>query len=361
MESGLRDLIERAEHDGRIPEAIGERCVHALIETASCTACVSVCPTDAWILDDDSLGIDQDACDGCGLCIPACPQGAIAQAQPLALSIRNRKGRLIALAACERADVRAKEQVLPCIHAITLQELLLLLQKGIRHLAITSGICGECARGRVISLQSRAESLNGALKLSGKPGINVLEITQDAWNSLSGEEEASQDHQQLSRRGFLGKLASSSVQECAKLITFARDEQAPFQPPGQLFPDTSAKTQWPFLPTIDPARCNGCDACARLCPHAAIVLEQEEGAVGYRLYPASCSGCNICVDVCEQGAVAIHRWEVQQQQELPLDNHVCRACGVSFHTPLADGAGNNVLCRICAHQNHHKKLFQILE
>jgi Pyruvate/2-oxoacid:ferredoxin oxidoreductase delta subunit len=60
-----------------LPEILAERCVHSVLETARCHACVDSCPRDAWVLDDESLGIDTEACDGCGLCAAACPQAAI--------------------------------------------------------------------------------------------------------------------------------------------------------------------------------------------------------------------------------------------------------------------------------------------
>ena len=73
----LKDLCDDIEREIALPKLFGERCVHALSATASCKACVDVCPEDAWLLDDEALGLDTERCDGCGLCAAACPERAI--------------------------------------------------------------------------------------------------------------------------------------------------------------------------------------------------------------------------------------------------------------------------------------------
>jgi len=49
-----------------------DKCVH-------CTACVPICPADAFILDRKSMlvSFDKEQCIACGLCIRACPYKAI--------------------------------------------------------------------------------------------------------------------------------------------------------------------------------------------------------------------------------------------------------------------------------------------
>jgi len=48
------------------------KCVH-------CTACISHCPTDAILLNRDTMKVsfDKQKCIACELCIPACPYQAI--------------------------------------------------------------------------------------------------------------------------------------------------------------------------------------------------------------------------------------------------------------------------------------------
>ena len=49
-----------------------DRCTH-------CTACVSICPTHAFVLDRKEMivSFDRDRCIACELCVPVCPYRAV--------------------------------------------------------------------------------------------------------------------------------------------------------------------------------------------------------------------------------------------------------------------------------------------
>ena len=67
--NGLKVNIQPLARDIRWLE---KKCTH-------CTVCVSLCPTEAIVVDRNSMEIsfNKDKCIVCGACIPACPYKAI--------------------------------------------------------------------------------------------------------------------------------------------------------------------------------------------------------------------------------------------------------------------------------------------
>lgn len=364
MKSGIGEFIEDLRQQQKLPEILPERCVHAIIETASCQACVDVCPKAAWLLDDEALRLDQTACDGCGLCVPACPQGAISRSQDLPfnprISLINHPPQTTVFLACEKAGLADADDLLPCVHAVGLTDLLQLLRRGVAQLNVATGDCDLCSRGKAPRLQQCLEPLNRSLAHSGQAGIRMTLCSAASWQRQRADSTQEADSgAPLSRRGFLRRFSYTGLQEGLKLAGLS-DEMAPaFRPPGQLLPTDNGATRWPFVPQLDAQRCVGCDACARLCPQQAIILTTDPPA--YAIEARRCNGCAICVDVCERRAVALVRWQPQQQQTLPLHSHRCRACGANFHLPADTEQSAQTYCRICARHNHHRNLFQVLE
>ncbi|MCP4993504.1 MAG: hypothetical protein GY934_06925, partial [Gammaproteobacteria bacterium] len=256
-----------------LPQIISDRCVHSLIANASCRICVDTCPTQAWVLDDELLGIDTAACDGCGLCAADCPQSAISF--DYEISIKTEHARNIVLVACERSGIEESKGLLPCIHMIGLTDILQLYNKGVRQISVATGACAECPRGKGQSLTSRLTVTNVALRKSGLPGIELKQIAIKDWVQQAEKMHEVAAGPWVNRRGFLRVFIPAEEQPENRLVEFISGKKSAFIPPGQLLPEHRADPNWPFLPSIDPVRCAGCDACVKTCPQKAIVYDDE--------------------------------------------------------------------------------------
>ncbi|MBU2703089.1 Fe-S-cluster-containing hydrogenase component 2 [Sporomusaceae bacterium BoRhaA] len=66
--------------------------------------------------------------------------------------------------------------------------------------------------------------------------------------------------------------------------------------------DFNHLTNHPYA-QVDPTKCTVCYTCYRVCPHAAMVLDNEISAM--KNLQNNCYACGICVSVCPAGAISI--------------------------------------------------------
>ncbi len=349
----------------KLPGIAEEACVHARFHAAGCQACVEVCPRGAWQLEEDCLGLDIEACDGCGLCIPACPTGALHLELPW--QIRSLGSNLVILFACDRSGVENREGVIPCLHALGLRQLLLIHAAGIRYLLSCSDDCGHCDRQPPAegTLEERLEQANRLLTERNQPPLRLLQRSAKAWLKLHAGDEVIPRGTRLSRRDFLRGAGTQLNRQLAVLAPLNRPESRTL-PPGELLPEgPEGPLHWPWLPRFDPQRCNGCDACARLCPTGALQLVEETGedrdppSLAYRVDPAPCTGCNLCSETCDQEAIRVVAEATGKATGIRLRSERCRACGNPFHEPV--DREPVALCRICRERDFSRLLFQVLD
>ncbi len=352
----LQDLIGQAVQALRLPDIIGERCVHSHIEDASCRACVDVCPKDAWLLDDEQLGINPEACDGCGLCAAVCPEGAVLHDhEPMVGLWQNR---MLALMACEKTD---SPRTIPCVHALGLHNLMALYRQGCRYLLVNTGECERCPRGEVTFIRDRVKALNKMLEQRGLMLLKYKQLATAKWQRIAKTLNTLEPKKAVNRRNFLRRSIADAVDKSMRYSRLQDVEKAEFIPVGEFIPPQNDNDIQPYAVKIDPRKCNGCDACAQLCPHGAISLITDDEDIHYLIKSPKCTGCRICEDACDQDAVQIDTWDVQVENQVSLTDRKCPACHVSFHLPAEHSSNDNLLCPICTKVNHNSHLFQVLE
>lgn len=336
-----------AEAVGGVPTADPDRCVHGHAEVASCQRCVSGCPQAAWVLDDEALAIDTDRCDGCGLCVADCPEGALSQAgtSPAAYA-----GQSTLTLSCGRTASHADGWRMPCVNAVGLHQIAFLYRAGLRRLMLQTAGCSDCPKAGGRGLLHRAALLNRVLAQRGLPVLAVDLSPADPAGAVAATppERAGPS---LSRRGFFRRMAGAVAEHRWD------GEDHSWRPAGEYLPPAGPGDLVLFAPRIDPGRCNGCDACIRICPHGALVLEQGEDA--YRVRPEACTGCGLCTDVCDQDAVSVSEGAPFEFSFVKLERGRCRACGADFHRP-SGAPGAPSLCHVCARVNHRRSLYQVL-
>ena len=333
------------------PSVDGDRCVHGALPAASCRACVAICPRNAFMLDDNGLALDTDACDGCGLCVGACPQEAIDLGERLQPLIRQVRGESTVFLACDAIAKGNEPGQVACLHGVGLSALARCHANGAHVAVVARGECRSCARSTSATIDERVGQISKLARDRGLPVMSVRDLPIGAWR------EERDEAANMSRRAlFRGVLQPQpKVALPAALL-------APGVPAGVILGHRDAATIALIAPIIDAEACTACGACIEVCPHRVLSLTTREVGAAYEADATACTGCGICVDACDVNAISLQASAPARPKPVVLDKARCGHCGVMFYRTSGKGGecATKQLCSICAKHPHHKSLFQVL-
>lgn len=340
------------------PTIDAERCVHGRSPIAQCRACVTACPVFALALEDEGLTFDEDLCDGCALCAPACPEQAIDLGLVARPFIGPPAGADSAFAACERVVPRGEPGAVTCLHAMSATQLARLHAGGIGTLVVAAAACEACRRHYGTTLAERVSHMTRLTSDRGLAPLKLRSVDTATWR------EERDDAGRVTRRSlFRGALRGRSASRPSGGETPATAGNPDTTAPAAVLGARDRATIATFSPSIDQATCDACGVCVEVCAQGALRFLPRIGddARGsrYEIDATRCTGCALCVDSCQPGAISLVAWGLAHPPPIPLVAGKCRMCSSPFHA-VAQTAPDTSLCRICATKTHHQKLFQVL-
>lgn len=327
---------------------------------ATCRLCVDICPEKAMVMDDEMLGLDEDACTACGLCQAVCPQNAIS------LDVTPREQDDTLLLICDKAKPEYGEQRVKCVHQMGLEQIAGYYQKGVRNILVAKGDCQTChyqsdtLENKAQTLDKNCQQFNLLVQNRNLKPISINAVTVDqakGWTKSITDDGVAN----LSRRKLFTGVTEHFANETTEPETGVTSRHlANLQ---ELNAEQEASLFF-TVPQIDENLCEGCDACVRICPTQTLIKVNEEPSQScYKVLPQNCTGCGLCQDVCSVHAICLLAMSESKTRTTLLQAYTCASCGIVCHVPgpeYGSRANEGGLCRICSQTGHHKKLFQVL-
>ncbi len=330
---------------------------------SQCAACAIVCPVPGAVrLTEDGAAITA-ACMGCGACVSACPNGAIAaqvgDAQ-LTQRIRERVRQADRFRiSCSRAQGQA-DLVLPCLSRLTEALVLEPLRSGASRVELADPGCMECGlakaapqwEGVVRFAEGLCEAAGlgiGRIARTRVPAGRTEEVRPEAANPRRALFRSVVEHWRAS-----GEAAAAHADEAV-----AAEAPPPFREIVQQHGSNPKRAALlhvlKALPGAHPVSkvvpaagvplarlevgrsCVGCNVCETLCPVGALRHRDEDGRYVLEVDAALCTGCRVCAAACYHQAVHVgdtvdlaSLFESHRRVLVSEALRTCAACHESF-------------------------------
>lgn len=282
------------------PGVLRQRCV----ADTGCRACVDACPRQAYRWVDGRVEYDRAVCEPCGICVTACPAGAITNPAITPAQLAAELGVLLdgtlgpagprgVAYLCARGDASVADPGwfpvrVPCAAMITAPWLLAPLLLGAGAVAISPCSASGCPLGLdpIVEETARyADALLGELGAAGRLRSGPDGPVPEPWARVP----LSDPFGTARAASLLTGLAAAAGAPLPAI-------EHPRSPVGVV--------------TVDQAACTLCGMCAATCPTGALTFDASDLIAELGFDARSCTGCRQCVPRCPEvaaGAIAVDR------------------------------------------------------
>ena len=340
----LTDILQRYMMekliDEKHPTVEYEHCTNNKQRKKQCTVCQDVCSKSVMNLSRD---IQWDDCENCNICAVQCPARAIKSSAinlgKLLELCQSKSGHVVIT--CRRREKAEADLKLYCVASIPWEVIAYLALE--KRVVILKQGCEDCEdQGCLAAFEqtvARTEEFLGAEKY----GESVRII---------GEESLLPQAPEMSRRELFALFGKRSKDAIGSMLP----DDGSVQLDGMVYRklltkrmkqlhDSGSEQAFGWSTRVFTENCWGCGICAKVCPHGALEVTEQEGKryMAHSLW--RCERCGICESVCLEAGMSGTRIEYVMNPMPPvltaLTYDTCRTCG----SPVKTG---KPLCFDCA-------------
>lgn len=286
-------------------------CLRSRFRPHDCRRCEAACLRGAIEAEAGGVRIDTVTCDGCMLCVPACPAEALRPPGPGFLSVVEDLSEVerpvLGCRGQGETDAHARVE---CLGQLASEQLLALEILVPGRLTLNASTCSRCCRaGSLRQLKRRLSRTRRVDTVGQDRRLRLIE----------SPDELGADSADCDRRSFFrsaGKRLTRRLADCLDRLQDGRAPRASKRPPQRtvllaaalrrLSTDKRKAAEEACFPQVRlNAACDHCGRCAAVCPTNALLRSRDNGIRHLEVLRARCTACGVCESFCPQGGIEV--------------------------------------------------------